>query len=92
MMKHVAIAEAESQLNKLVAEIESTGDEVVITRDGVPVARLVRERTQAPGDELTPEQIERRREAALKLTEIARRLNVGATQEEIKSWIEEGRH
>jgi prevent-host-death family protein len=92
MMKHVAIADAESQLNKLVDEIESTGDEVVITRDGVPVARLVRERTQAPGDELTPEQIERRREAALKLTEIARRLNVGATQEEIKSWIEEGRH
>jgi prevent-host-death family protein len=92
MMKHVAITEAESQLNKLVAEVESTGDEVVITRDGVPVARLVRERAQIPGDELTPEQIERRRKAALKLTEIARSLNVGATQEEIKSWIEEGRH
>ena len=91
-MKHVAIAEAESQLNKLVAEVESTGDEVVITRDGVPVARLVRELARAPSDELTLDQIERRRQATLKLTEIARPLNVRATQEEIKSWINEGRH
>jgi prevent-host-death family protein len=42
-MKHVAITEAKTQLNELVAEIESTGDDVVLTRDGVPVARLIRE-------------------------------------------------
>lgn len=92
MMKHVAITDTESQLNQLVAEIETTGDEVVLTRGGVPVARLVREKQRPLNDELTPEQIDRRRRATLRLQEIARRLNVGATQEEIKEWINEGRH
>ena len=90
-MKHVAIAEAEAQFDKLVAEVEQTGDEVVITRDGAPVARLVREEAHSQSDVLTAEQIERRRQAGLNLREIGKRLNVGATQEEIKSWIEEGR-
>ena len=92
MMKHVAITEAESQLNKLVAEIESTGDEVVITRDGVPVARLVRENKQSQSHELTPEQIEKRRMTIARLQQIAREVNIGATHEEIKGWINEGRH
>jgi PHD/YefM family antitoxin component YafN of YafNO toxin-antitoxin module len=91
MMKHVAITEAESQLDKLVAEIESTGDEVVITRDGVPVARLIRE-IKHSRDELMPEQIERRRTAVARLQQIAGELNVGATREEIKGWVNEGRH
>ena len=90
-MKHVAIAEAEAQFDKLVDEVEQTGDEVVITRDGAPVARLVREEAHSQSDVLTAEQIERRRQAGLNLREIGKRLNVGATQEEIKSWIEEGR-
>lgn len=89
-MKHVTITEAEAQFDKLVAEVEQTGDEVVITRDGTPVARLVRE-NRPLGDELTPEQIERRRQAWLNLREIGKRLNIGATQEEIKEWINEGR-
>jgi prevent-host-death family protein len=92
MMKHVAITEAESQLNKLVAEVESTGDEVVITRDGVPVARLIRENKYSQSNELTPDQIERRREAVARLQQIAREANIGATHEEIKEWINEGRH
>lgn len=90
-MKHVTVTEAEAQFDKLVAEVEQTGDEVVITRDGVPIARLVRENDNLSNDELTPEQIERRRQAGLNLREIGKRLNVAATQEEIKSWIEEGR-
>jgi len=90
-MKHVTVTEAEAQFDKLVAEVESTGDEVIITRDGVPIARLVREKDKLSNDELTPEQIERRRQAGLNLREIGKRLNIGATQEEIKSWIEEGR-
>ncbi|MBC7584369.1 type II toxin-antitoxin system Phd/YefM family antitoxin [Tardiphaga sp. vice352] len=90
-MKHVTVTEAEAQLDKLVAEVEQTGDEVVITRDGAPVARLVREEAHSQSDVLTAEQIERRRQAGLNLREIGKRLNVGATQEEIKSWIEEGR-
>jgi len=92
MMKHVAITEAKTQLNELVAEIESTGDDVVLTRDGVPVARLIRENKQSPSEELMPEQIEQRRKAVARLQQIAGELNVGATQDEIKGWINEGRH
>lgn len=91
-MKHVTITEAGAQFDKLIAEVESTGDEVVITRDGAPVARLVREKIAPENYEFTPEQIERRREAIRNLQKIARELNVGATHEEIKEWINEGRH
>jgi prevent-host-death family protein len=90
-MKHVTVTEAEEHFDKLVAEVEQTGDEVVITRGGAPVARLVREDAHSQGEVLPPEQIERRRQAGLNLREIGKRLNVRATQEEIKSWIEEGR-
>ncbi|SHG77364.1 prevent-host-death family protein [Bradyrhizobium erythrophlei] len=92
MMKHVAITEAKTQLNELVAEIESTGDDVVLTRDGVPVARLIRENKQSLSEELMPEQIEQRRKVVARLQQIAGELNVGATQDEIKGWINEGRH
>jgi prevent-host-death family protein len=92
MTKHVAITDAEAHLKDLVAEVESTGDEIVLTRNGAPVARLLRAEQQAQGEEVSAEQIERRRAAASKLQEIARRLNVGATHDEIKEWIDEGRH
>jgi prevent-host-death family protein len=92
MTKHVAITEAETHLKDLVAEVESTGDEIVLTRDGAPVARLLRAEPQAQNAEISAEQIERRRAAALELREIARRLNVRATHDEIKEWIGEGRH
>jgi antitoxin (DNA-binding transcriptional repressor) of toxin-antitoxin stability system len=89
-MKHVALSDAQSQLDQLVAEIESTGDDVVITRDGVAVARLVRE--AAPDlAELTPEQIERRRQAIARIRANARSLGIATTHEEIKEWINEGR-
>jgi hypothetical protein len=51
------------------------------------VAKLVRAKS-----ELTPEEIEERRKAIEGLRAIAKRLDIRATQEEIKSWIEEGRH
>jgi prevent-host-death family protein len=85
-MKHVGIFEAKTHLSSLVDEVEQ-GREVVITRHGKPVAKLVRAQP-----ELTEEQIARRRKAVAELREIAKRLNIRATQEEIKSWIEEGRH
>jgi prevent-host-death family protein len=85
-MKHVGIFEAKTHLSSLVDEVEK-GGEVIITRHGKPVAKLVR--AQA---ELTEEQIARRRKAIAELREIAKRLNIRATHEEIKSWIEEGRH
>jgi prevent-host-death family protein len=84
-MKHVGIFEAKTHLSNLVDEV-AKGGEVVITRHGKPVAKLVRAQP-----ELTEEQIARRREAMAGLREIAKRLNIQATQEEIKSWIEEGR-
>jgi prevent-host-death family protein len=85
-MKHVGIFEAKTHLSSLVDEAEK-GSEVVITRRGKPVAKLVRAQP-----ELMEEQIARRRKAIAELREIAKRLNIRATQEEIKSWIEEGRH
>ena len=85
-MKHVGIFEAKTHLSTLVDEA-AKGKEVVITRHGKPVAKLV-----GVQSELTEEQMARRRQAIAGLREIAKRLNIQATQEEIKSWIEEGRH
>lgn len=39
-----------------------------------------------------PDVVAQRRKAMVELREIARRLNIQATHEEIKGWIEEGRH
>jgi antitoxin (DNA-binding transcriptional repressor) of toxin-antitoxin stability system len=88
-MKKVATIEGEPSLSSLVEEVEK-GGEVVITRQGQPVAKLVR--AHAPQGKLTPEQLAKRRQAIAELQEIAKRVNARATQEEIKSWIEEGRH
>lgn len=85
-MKRVGIFEAKTKLSSLVDQVEK-GAEIVITRHGKPVARLVR--TAA---EHAPEQIERRRKAIARLNEIANKLKINPTHEEIKSWINEGRH
>lgn len=85
-MKHVGMFEAKTNLSALVEEVEK-GASVIITRHGKPVAKLV-----SAQPELTKEEIDRRREAIAGLREIAKRLNIKATHEEIKSWINEGRH
>lgn len=85
-MKHVGMFEAKTNLSALVEEVEKGGT-VVITRHGKPVAKLVRAQP-----ELTEEEIARRREAIDGLRKIARELNIKATPEEIKAWINEGRH
>jgi prevent-host-death family protein len=85
MIKHVGIFEAKTRLSALVDEVER-GKDVVITRHGKPVARLVRAE-ERPGAEV----IARRREAIAELREMARQRGLRATHEEIKSWIEEGR-
>jgi len=85
-MKHVGIFEAKTHLSSLVDEVEK-GREVVITRHGKPVARLV------PAEQkLTPEEKEKRKKALRELWEFGRRLNLNLTHEEIKRRIEEGRH
>jgi prevent-host-death family protein len=85
-MKHVGMFEAKTNLSSLVEEVEN-GSQVVITRHGKPVAKLVR-----ADDPFTPEKIARRRQAIAELRAIANQLKINATQEEIKSWINEGRH
>jgi prevent-host-death family protein len=42
---NVSIYEAKTNLSKLIAEVERTGDEIVIRRHNVPVAKLVPYRT-----------------------------------------------
>jgi prevent-host-death family protein len=86
MTKHVGMFEAKTKLSALVEEVEK-GGAVVITRHGKPVAKLVRAES-----ELSEEEIAQRREAIKGLRKLARELNIKATHEEIKSWIDEGRH
>lgn len=85
-MKHVGVFEAKTNLSALVEEVEK-GGQVVITRHGKPVARLVRAQP-----ELTEEEKAERRKAIEGLRKISRELNIEATHEEIKAWINEGRH
>jgi len=85
-MKHVGMFEAKTNLSALVEEVEK-GGQVVITRHGKPVAKLVRAEP-----ELTPEEIARRSEALRGMRELANKLKINATPEEIKEWINEGRH
>jgi prevent-host-death family protein len=40
-MKEVAVYEAKTRLSELLAEVEATGEQVTITRRGLPVARLM---------------------------------------------------
>ncbi|MBA2348808.1 MAG: type II toxin-antitoxin system prevent-host-death family antitoxin [Solirubrobacterales bacterium] len=44
----VNVGQAKTDLSKLLRQVEA-GEEVVIARDGVPVARLVREEQQTAG-------------------------------------------
>jgi prevent-host-death family protein len=88
-MKKVATIEGEPSLSSLLEEVEK-GSEVVITRRGQPVARLVR--AQEFQGKLTPEQLAKRRQAIAELREMARKRGLRIPHEEIKSWTEEGRH
>jgi prevent-host-death family protein len=84
-MRHVGIFDAKTHLSSLLDEVEK-GGEVIITRHGRPVAKLVQ--AQA---ELSPDEIAKRRKALQDLRTMARELKLSPTQEEIKSWINEGR-
>ena len=84
-MRHVGIFEAKTKLSGLVEEVEK-GGEVIITRHGRPVAKLVRVEERH-----SPEAIARRRQAMTELREMARKRGQRISIEEIKSWIDEGR-
>lgn len=85
-MKHVGMFEAKTNLSALVEEVEK-GAQVVITRHGKPVAKLVR-----ASPELTEEEKAERLKALRDIRKRANELRINATPEEIKEWINEGRH
>jgi prevent-host-death family protein len=85
MAKHVGIFEAKTRLSSLIEEVER-GDDVVITRHGKPVARLVRERRH-----YTPEEVAHRRKAWEELGEIGRRLRSDTARAQSKAGIDEER-
>jgi prevent-host-death family protein len=89
-MKHVGIFEAKTNLSNLVEQVEK-GHEFIITRHGKPVAKLMACVPQPDLSVPSPELVAKRRKALSELREIARRLQINATHEEIKSWINEGR-
>lgn len=84
-MKRVGIFEAKTHLSTLVDEV-ARGGEIVITRHGRPVAKLV-SCEEAP----RAKQLAARQRALAELREMARKRGLRITPEEIKSWIEEGR-
>jgi prevent-host-death family protein len=73
--------EAETRLPSLLAEV-AKGTEVVITRSGLPLARLVPAETEA-------ERRERARRAAEGIRQLGATLSLGGLK--IKDLIEEGR-
>ena len=79
-MRRVGAFEAKNTLGTLLDLVER-GEEVVITRRGRPVARLVREKTG-------PDR-ERARQAAADILENARGVTLGGLR--IRDLIEEGR-
>jgi prevent-host-death family protein len=85
-MKHVGIFEAKTHLSSLLDEVEK-GGEITITRHGKPVAKLVR-----TTDEPSADVIAQRRAAIARLRARAKARGVTVSHEEIKSWIEDGRH
>ena len=85
-MRHVGIFEAKTHLSSLVEEVEK-GGEIVITRHGKPVAKLVR-----PEEALNPDKAARRKQAILRLRKVANELKINPTHDEIKGWINEDRH
>jgi antitoxin (DNA-binding transcriptional repressor) of toxin-antitoxin stability system len=89
-MRHITVDDAKTQFDTLVAEVEASGDEIVLTRDGVAVARLVREHA-AELPELTPDEVAERRRVVSRIRERAASINLGASPEDIKQWINEGR-
>jgi prevent-host-death family protein len=84
-MKHVGIFEAKTHLSSLVDEVVA-GGEIVITRHGAPVAKLV---TYAPKPD--PEIVAKRRQALLDARALVAKRRTRITPKQLKRWIDEGR-
>jgi antitoxin (DNA-binding transcriptional repressor) of toxin-antitoxin stability system len=89
-MREIALYEAKNTLSSLIADIEASGEEIVITRHGMPAARL------SPIVRVMTVQ-----EKAAILSQIAANRDAWArdnpqkgdapTWEEIKAWMDEDR-
>jgi prevent-host-death family protein len=81
-MKQVGAFEAKNKLSELL-DLAEAGEEVVITRHGKEVARLV-----PPHPHYNREEAEA---AMLRIRERAKRRKLNVSLEEIKAWRDEGR-
>ncbi len=88
-MKEIVLADAPAPLADLVAEIERTGEPIVLTRDGRAAARLEPARTPPTA----PARVAAARVLAVLGAEIAAAGAEGwpATWDDLKSWAEDGR-
>ena len=82
MAERIGIYDARSRLSELVERVEA-GEEVILTRRGQPVARLVRAEAQARS---------RAREAAVaRIRALRRRMNLNISRGEVRRAIGKGR-
>lgn len=81
-MREVGAFEAKNKLSELL-DLAEGGEEVVITRHGKEVARLVPPRGKIDRDQA--------RAAMQRLRERAKKENLGITLEEALAWRDEGR-
>lgn len=86
----MAIYDAKNQLSNLVAEVEETGEEIVITRHGKPAARLapVARRPTAAQTRSVLRRIRENADARARANPAEAR---PSTWEDLKSWMEEDR-
>lgn len=82
-MSSIGAYEAKTHFPELLNRVES-GEEIVITRRGIPVARLI------PIEERTPQERAKIREAIQGLHALRKR-NARVTSDEIREMIDEGR-
>ena len=81
-MEHIGIYEARSRFSKLVERVEA-GDEVILTRRGQPVARMIRvgDKTRAGA----------RAAAVKRIRALRKRMNLKISRAEVKQAIAKGR-
>ena len=84
-MKEVAVYEAKTRLSELLAEVEA-GGQVVITRRGVPVARLV-----GPGPARRGGSASHRQRVAAAFENLARMRHGVSLDVPLREAIEQGR-
>lgn len=82
-MKSVAVFEAKNRFSELLAAVEQ-GDQVTITRRGIPVARLIAEHAHIPNES------ERRQRIAAALEQLRRMRGNLALEGNLKAIARDG--